>query len=241
MIYLYDNSLTGFLTCIYYGYKNYKDLENIQENNIQMNIFSKYKYIESEEDKANIIINYLSSNFNKALINSIYNVFLSNNVEKEMTILNTIILAGKYGNRVLSLPNNNIFRFNKIERNVLFEKHRFEGLLRFSEIQNGFLYAPFEPENNILPLLISHFVNRLQNQQFLIHDVKRNYVAIYEQNKLEFFDVEELNIEYSKDEIKYQNLWNIFFKAISIKERKNLKQQVSFMPKKYWKYLIEKK
>lgn len=241
MIYLYDSSLTGFLTCIYYGYKNYKDLENIQENNIQMNIFSKYKYIESEVDKANIIINYLSSNFNKALINSIYNVFLSNNVEKEMTILNTIILAGKYGNRVLSLPNNNIFRFNKIERNVLFEKHRFEGLLRFSEIQNGFLYAPFEPENNILPLLISHFVNRLQNQQFLIHDIKRNYVAIYEQNKLEFFDVEELNIEYSKDEIKYQNLWNIFFKAISIKERKNLKQQVSFMPKKYWKYLIEKK
>ncbi|QQK08996.1 TIGR03915 family putative DNA repair protein [Miniphocaeibacter halophilus] len=241
MIYLYDNSLMGFLTCIYYGYKNYKDLENIQENNIQMNIFSKYKYIESEEEKSNIIIDYLSSNFNKDLINSIYNVFLSNSMEKEMTILNTIILARKYGNRVLNVPNNNIFRFNRIERNVLFEKHRFEGLLRFSEIQNGFLYAPFEPENNILPLLIGHFVNRLQNQQFLIHDVKRNYVAIYEKNNLDFFDVEKLNIEYSEDEIKYQNLWNIFFKSISIKERKNLKQQVSFMPKKYWKYLIEKK
>lgn len=241
MIYLYDNSLIGFLTCIYYGYKNYKNLENIQENNIQMNIFSEYKYIESEEEKANIIINYLTSNFNKDFLNSIYNVFLSNNIEKEMTVLNTIILARKYGNRVLNVPNNNIFRFNKIERSLLFEKHRFEGLLRFSEIQNGFLYAPFEPENNILPLIINHFVNRLQNQHFLIHDIKRNYVAIYEESSLDFFNVEELNIEYSKNEIKYQNLWNIFFKSISIKERKNLKQQVSFMPKKYWKYLIEKK
>ncbi|WP_100065427.1 TIGR03915 family putative DNA repair protein [Miniphocaeibacter massiliensis] len=240
MIYLYDGSFENLLTCIYYGYKNYKSLENIQIDNIQMNLFSKYKSIEYEEEKSDIILNYLTSNFNKSLLKSIFNVFLSNDSRKEMTILNVIILAKKYKNQVLNLPNNNIFLFNKIEKRVLFEVHRFEGLLRFSEVQNNFLYAPFEPENNILPLVSEHFVDRLKNQNFIIHDIKRNNAAIYENYKLNFFSVEDLTIEYSTEELNYQNLWNTFYKSISIKERSNPKLQSSFMPKKYWKYLIEK-
>ena len=241
MIYLYDNSFGGLMTSIYYGYKNYKKTDNIQPENIQLDIFSKYEFIEYEEDKFNIIMDYLINNFDKGILKSIYNVFLSNSSKKEMTILNTIILGNKYGNKVLQLPNNNIFRFNSIERQVLFEKHRFEGLLRFSEIQNNYLYAPFEPKNNILPLLSEFFMDRLGNQNFIIHDVKRNNVAIYENEKLDFFDVESLNIEYSKEEIEYQELWKVFYKNIAIKERKNLKLQMGFMPKKYWKYLTEKK
>lgn len=241
MIYLYDNSFIGLMTCIYYGYKNYKKVDNIQPENIQLDLFSKYEFIEYEEEKFNIIMNYLIDNFEKSILKSIYNVFLSSSLKKEMTILNTIILGNKYGNKVLQVPNNNIFRFNSIERRVLFEKHRFEGLLRFSEIQNNYLYASFEPENNILPILSESFVNRLGNQNFIIHDVKRNIVSIYENGKLNFLDVESLNIEYSKEELEYQKLWKVFYKNIAIKERKNLKLQMSFMPKKYWKYLTEKK
>ena len=37
----------------------------------------------------------------------------------------------------------------------------------------------------------------------------------------------------------YQELWKMFFKKISIKERKNPRCQMQFMPKKYWKDLIE--
>ena len=39
----------------------------------------------------------------------------------------------------------------------------------------------------------------------------------------------------SKDE----KLWKEFFNTIGIKERKNLKCQKNFMPKKYWKNIIE--
>ena len=35
----------------------------------------------------------------------------------------------------------------------------------------------------------------------------------------------------------YQELWKMFFKTISIKERKNPRYQMQFMPKKYWKDL----
>ena len=42
-----------------------------------------------------------------------------------------------------------------------------------------------------------------------------------------------------KNEQIYQNLWKMFFKTIAIKERKNARCQMQFMPKKYWQDLIE--
>ena len=45
----------------------------------------------------------------------------------------------------------------------------------------------------------------------------------------------------SETEKKYQELWTVFFKTIAIKERKNSRLQMQYMPKKYWKDLIELK
>ena len=45
--------------------------------------------------------------------------------------------------------------------------------------------------------------------------------------------------EFTENEKMYQELWKMFFKTISIKERKNPRCQMQFMPKKYWKDLIE--
>ena len=44
----------------------------------------------------------------------------------------------------------------------------------------------------------------------------------------------------SEDEIYFQNLWKCFYNTISIKERKNPRLQMQYMPKKYWQDLIEK-
>ena len=43
--------------------------------------------------------------------------------------------------------------------------------------------------------------------------------------------------EFTENEKMYQELWKMFFKTISIKERKNPRCQMQFMPKKYWKDL----
>ena len=52
-------------------------------------------------------------------------------------------------------------------------------------------------------------------------------------------DIIKLNLELSNDELFCENLWKEFFNTIGIKERKNLKCQMNFMPKKYWKNIIE--
>ena len=46
---------------------------------------------------------------------------------------------------------------------------------------------------------------------------------------------------YDDKEINYQKLWVEYFDHTNIKERKNMKLHVQHVPKRYWKYLTEKK
>ena len=44
---------------------------------------------------------------------------------------------------------------------------------------------------------------------------------------------------FSEEEKQFQKLWKTFFETIAIDERKNTRLQMQFMPKKYWKDLVE--
>ena len=130
----------------------------------------------------------------------------------------------------------------RISRYVGHEAHKLTGFLRFKEIDQNYLYAEMEPENNIIFLISKHFQKRLANESWIIRDVKRNLISIYNQNIFTIYKEDEiklLNLKISKQEKDMQNLWKTFYQTVSIKERKNEKCQMNFMPKKYWKYIIE--
>ncbi|WP_370449257.1 DUF4130 domain-containing protein [Aquimarina sp. AD1] len=45
---------------------------------------------------------------------------------------------------------------------------------------------------------------------------------------------------YTNDELEFQQLWKTYFDNVNIKSRKNSKLHIQHLPKRYWKYLIEK-
>jgi len=54
--------------------------------------------------------------------------------------------------------------------------------------------------------------------------------------------IDEKNSDVFSDiEIEYQKLWSEYFDHTNIKERKNTKLHTQHVPKRYWKYLTEKK
>ncbi|MFW6028936.1 MAG: TIGR03915 family putative DNA repair protein, partial [Halanaerobiales bacterium] len=120
-------------------------------------------------------------------------------------------------------------------------KHLLLGFLRFRKMEQNFYYAPFEPDYNIITLLAPHFAKRLSDQQWILHDRKRDIAIIF--NKKEWI-LSEFNHSFeltqSREESFYQSLWQSFYDNITIKNRKNPRVQKQFMPKRYWKYLIEK-
>jgi len=120
------------------------------------------------------------------------------------------------------------------------KRHRFLGLLRFSEL-GGVLYAPFEPEGDLLPLVAGHFARRLGGERWIIHDTGRNMAAVFENGTWRvaaFRTGGPLPLPGKEREIR--DLWKRYFFSTAVQTRKNAELQRQFMPKKYWKYLPEK-
>ena len=118
--------------------------------------------------------------------------------------------------------------------------YKLKGLLRFMEVGENLYYASLHPEHHILEPLGHHFMNRLPNQDFIIHDKNRELCFLYHNRNYEIVDSHNFKIpEITVKEKNYQDLWKMFFKTIAISERKNSRCQMQFMPKKYWKDLVE--
>ena len=238
--YYYDGSFDGLLTVIFIAYKDRKNNElriivktgqlllGLDDINVITN-FSKARRVEKS------ICEKLSYNF----FNSIRTCFLSNDKNKDTIIIHTVYKALKQGKEILNSLDEHAFYVNKLVKQVLNERHRYLGVLRFKEVKDGTMFSTIEPKNNVLPILLSHFINRMKREKFAIYDKKRKMIAYYDTKKVEIFFVKSLEIEWSDEEIEYSELWKTFHKSISIKERENKKLQQSNIPKYYWKHLIE--
>ena len=181
-------------------------------------------------------------NVSKEVLKTIYYVYLSSDTHKELIIYYFLLNAMKYQNKIFTMRNLKCVNSAlKIAKYVSNETHKLKGFIRFKEINNHVLYAEISPTNDCLELLSPHFARRLKNEYWIIKDVGRNKYSIYDKKKYYIvtgkFNLKEMNI--NKEEQKIENLWLIFFNTIGIESRKNKRCQMNFMPKKYWKYIIE--
>lgn len=217
-------------------------------NQEEVKIASKYDYHENlldvyvdlKLDKKKLT--ELKGKLSLKIIKTVYYVFLSEDKNKEMLIYSFVKSTLKYGDEVFY--RRNIPTINEtlsLAQSVSREAHKLKGFLRFQKTDNNFYYAEMESKYNIISILIRHFKNRL-NEAFVIKDNKRKIYGIYDLNKVIYLkekDIINFNLDLTKENTYYEDLWKTFFNTIAIKERKNLKTQMNFMPKKYWKYIIE--
>lgn len=126
-------------------------------------------------------------------------------------------------------------------KKVTGEAHNFTGFLRFMEGENGVFYAPFSPDNDILDLILPHFLRRLANQPFVIHDVTRRKAALYNTRDCVIADTDErVSVALSEYEQGFQNLWKEYYRSVNIAQRPHEKQMKGYMPVRYWKFMPEK-
>ena len=241
-IYLYDGTFLNLLNNI-----EYLILNKIKPVNIK----NEFTYEENLIDKTFKATTKNSTDFIDEIINKtsvqvfniVYNLFLSEEENKELIIFYLLLNGFKYGSKVIYLRNLNcVNKALKINNYVKRENHKFKGFIRFKEINNKFLYAQMEPTNNIIFLLAKHFSKRLKNENWVIRDVKRDIYCIYINGNYRFIGGEFIDFDkfiYSEKEEFYEGLWKSFYNTIGISSRKNDRCRMNFMPKKYWKYIIE--
>ncbi len=240
-VYLYDGDFTSLLTLIVELIKEKKTPSNIVEESIyQPSLLEESIYLDLSNKKENI--SQLKKFLPKGVLGRIYYVYLSNNKNKEMILYSFIRYALYYKNKVFSYRRiDSINEVIKISQRVAGEAHKWKGFVRFEEKKNHLLYAEITPVNQVLPILIKHFKNRFSNENFCIKDNSHGIYVVYINQGVFYLNEKDLLVDLEKEEQeeKIEELWKTFHKTIAIKERENRKCQQNFMPKRYWKNMLE--
>lgn len=79
-------------------------------------------------------------------------------------------------------------------------------------------------------------------------DEKRYFGIYYDKQTRQLTEVVDVDAfilaqpknHHDEVEVRYQHLWQTYFKHVTIAERKNLRHHIQQMPKRYWRYLTEK-
>lgn len=239
-IYLYDGSFFSLLNLIKILLSNHIVPHNIVPNTYQPSLFEETINL-SIPQNPDIVTEFIKS-AGLQVFNTIHLVYLSNDENKEIIIYYFFVRSLHYHNQIFYMRNlKSVASALTIAKYVSHECHKLKGFLRFKELENHVLYAEMSPDNNLIFLLSKHFSKRLKNERWIIKDVKRQLLSIYDTHNFYLIPAESLHFDatLSQEENNLEKLWQNFFKTIAIQERQNPRCQMNFMPKKYWKYLIE--
>lgn len=241
--FLYDGSFEGLLTTIFYAYPLKEPCTIIKSTDYTPSLLTNIREIVTEEDKFNRVYRSIIEKINKFTLKNIYYLYLSEISGFENIILKYLKLCYKFGPDVNLAKNNDIIiLIDKYYRRVSLEAHRFKGFVRFKEISPLSFYACIEPDYNILPLIINHFVKRFSDQNFIIHDLKREIAIIYNKSDsmiIELSKVEGASLCKLNNDSDFECLWKTFYNSINIEERKNSRLRNQHMPRRYWNNLTE--
>jgi probable DNA metabolism protein len=189
----------------------------------------------------------LEQKISRTAMTQVYKSFLSELKGMEDVLLRYVqyVIAGKHG-----IENDyghpDVLLVQQTSKKVHREKHRMEAFVRFQLTKDELYYAIVQPDYNVLPLIATHFKERYADQRWLIYDGIRKYGLYYDLN-----EVSEVTIDfnesgngttnvYDEQEGLYKELWKQYFDSVNIKARKNTKLHIQHVPRRYWKYLIEK-
>ncbi|WP_025741197.1 TIGR03915 family putative DNA repair protein [Aquimarina pacifica] len=249
-IILYDGSFDGFLCAVFliYEQKVTHPIINKKNKSTPTQLFATTEEIHTEKQKAKRVWDGFKLKTTKTQQRMFFKAFLSEIKGVENTLFNylRIVFMKEKTDTSIDYSNKDILKISQVAKMVQREKHRIEAFVRFRLTTDNIYTSIIEPDFNVLPLITSHFKDRYADQKWMIYDLKRSYGIYYDLKKIEIITIEgtvKSNIDIkslSSNEKEFEALWRTYFSNVNIISRKNNKLHLRHLPKRYWKYLIEK-
>ncbi len=241
--YLFDGSKNGLFTCIFESFYRKEKPCRVTNEACQTGLLDEIVKIETDNEKSERVYNCVKQCKTKYIVSDLKTAFKSGDKNRFDTIffyLKTVI-ENKTADVSTAFSLSEVLAFNDLKSRIFYEMHRFKGFLRFMETKDGYFYACYEPDNDITELLVPHFKARL-GSPFIIHDVKRNIIALCngKEYRIVFGGETPVTVFLSENECDLQNLWKTYYKNVNIEERKNARLMQQYLPERYWKHLSEK-
>ncbi|MDW7677556.1 MAG: TIGR03915 family putative DNA repair protein, partial [Bacillota bacterium] len=241
--YLYDGTFEGLLSTLYHGLRDgVRELRIEAESDFQPDLFTTPAHLPTDPRLADRLFALIRQEMSAMTLRHVYRMYLSESADAGTKLLPFLRKGFQIGPGINGLmTDSEVYPVLALSRQVARESHRLLGLLRFQELSNGLYYATYEPDFHQTPLIAPHFVHRLSSHPWIIHDVKRELAACWDTRQWVLRDLPADEAPaVSQGEEVMQQLWQVYFHHIAIRQRTNPRVQRSFMPQKYWKHLVEK-
>lgn len=239
VVYLYDGSFEGFLSCVFDSYVYRESPVRFWDPARQEPTLLPARQIPTVPGHAGRVRAKLGQIDPEAL-DLVVKGFLTCAPEREVLIFRFIQKLLVQGRPLLrQLTDEAVFPLQKAVRHLEGEVHLLKGFVRFSEFE-GLLAGEIRPKNRVLPLLRPHFCDRMYNEVFLLYDRTNREALVHRPGRWAILPLEEFHMAApSEEEAMYRRLWKRFYDTIEIKERRNPTLRRTHMPQRYWETMTE--
>lgn len=243
MIISFKNKLESLLKCSLLGYSaNYEFIYEKDINKLITGCVKKIEYYDLDDLVLKHEAMYKKTNFlyNKEKMKKLFRFvnlarFHKKNNRFDLIIKTITQALGKNIDFVVSQISKESREVYEMSRQVLNEIHRMKAFARFSE-KGKILFSNLNFEHNTQEIVLKYFMQKYPENAVIIADKTKTYIG-YKDNLRVVDEVITLN-EFKQEK---NELWNAVYDSSYIESRRNYKQALRFMPKKYWNNDIKKR
>ena len=267
---LYDGSLAGLLTVVFSCFADKLQVERlVREHRFAPGFFEQSIQVATNEPHAQRVWRGVRKldGFDEELVLRCWLFDTEQSDTDVVHLLRRLFADGAWAAE--DYRDEAVHRCQQVHRRMFREIHRMHAFVRFREDERGAFVSEVEPDFDVLPLAVSHFEERYQDQEWLIYDRRRGYgfwkplddgtaprrpdgigrairvspqtmQAAHAPTEADALDAHRPAIAQAAVEDGFQDLWRAYFSSVNIAERNNTKLHHAHLPPRYWKYLSEK-
>ncbi len=244
-VFLCEDTADGIFTGIYKAWEMGTSRTGIAVKGLgTLNLFDSYCDTVTDSHLACKVASSIQKKLSMDIYSWCYHVVLSDVTDKGQLLYEFLQKAFRIGPSIVNyLQDPTVNRVFTITNTVSKEVHHYLGFVQFEELNNGVLISRINPKSNVIPLIATHFADRLHCENWIIldtnrdiaavHSAERGYCITYELNEAKLLNFAPL----SANEARYKELWKNFFSSIAISERYNPELQRNLLPLRYRRYM----
>ncbi|MHC1745477.1 MAG: TIGR03915 family putative DNA repair protein [Syntrophobacteraceae bacterium] len=246
-VFLHDGTFEGLLTTVFETYERRVLPDAIErKGSYQAGLFDRCVVVETDMSKADRVWRRLKDMVGRRHARILFSAFLSGDRDADSAICRTVRSAveRERGGSEEHLRTH-LRELDTISLKVRREAHRMHGFVRFERVEDDLYVGLIAPRHNVLPLILDHFERRYGDQKWVIYDTSRDYGYYFDADETSEVRLpREMLDGFSKGKgsrESYAALWKQYFDAVDIPERRNMALHLQKVPRRYWRYLPEKR
>lgn len=239
VIYHYDGSFEGFLSCVFDSYAHKEIPAGFSSGEDGVFTLFDSRTVPTDPDHAARVLRKTASLSPEAAV-LLRRGFLTCLPEKELYLFRFLAKLLREGPGFLrNRSDETLFPVIRAVGHLNGEVHLLKGFVRFSDL-GGVLGGEIEPKNRVLPVLGGHFAARFHNERFFLYDRTHKEALFHVPGQSVIRPLADFRMTPPDEaEARYRLLWKRFYDTIAIKERENPRLRMSNMPKRYWSTMTE--